>query len=152
VRAGEITLGLQATPERFEVGARWRFGAAAGEIAYAIAARTAQGELTIEKQDGSGETLTAYAVGDRLDLTSVRVAGDRPGAGGLTLAFDPSGVFSLSMDGAPDLVTGRTAVAGSGAETTLSLCPTAPDWAAARRVDVRCVSGDDELRFMTTIG
>ncbi|HEV2533571.1 hypothetical protein, partial [Phenylobacterium sp.] len=152
VRAGEVILTPRTTPSRFEVGAGWRFGTAAGEIAYAITARTPQGELTIAAQDGSGETLTAFGVGDRLDLTRVRVAGDRPDTGGLTLAFDASGGFSLSMDGAPDLVTGRTAVAGSGKAVMLSLIPTEPAWAAARRVDVRCEAQGRELRLITTIG
>ena len=152
VRAGDVTLTVRAVPHQVNVGGRWLFEMDGREIAYAVTARSDEGELTIENEGDSGETITAFAVGDQLDVTRIHLPNERRATGGLTLSFDRVGGFSLSMDGAEDLVSGCTVTAGSGDDAMLSLCATQPDWAVSRRVDVRCVTSNDELRFVTTIG
>ncbi|HEX2815831.1 MAG TPA: hypothetical protein VHN39_05535 [Phenylobacterium sp.] len=152
VRAGEVRLRLLTSPDRPDVGARWTFETGDGRLDYVVTARAANGELRIEKDDGSGESLIAHAVGDQLDVTRIHVPSDPLGAGGVALSFGPAGRFSLSMDQAPDLVTGHTEATPSAEGVILNLRPAQPAWAAGRRVDVSCSRKGDKLSFITTIG
>ncbi|THD60317.1 hypothetical protein [Phenylobacterium sp.] len=153
LRAGEVALRRLSSPERAEVGARWAFETPDGDrLDYVIDARTPDGELILSKDDGSGETLTAYPAGDQLDLTRVYVPSEPLGAGGLTLSLGPGGRFGLSMDRAADLVTGQAATTPSAGGAIMALRPVEPAWAAARPVTVTCTQKGDRLRFVTTIG
>jgi hypothetical protein len=153
LRAGEVVLRRLSSPKRGQVGARWAFETVdGGRLAYVLAARAPDGELTLCKDDGSGETLTAYATGDRLDLTRVYIPSGPKGAGGLMLSFGPAGRFSFSMDQAANLVTGQAGATPSPNGAILTLRPVEPAWTAVRQVTVTCAQKRDQLRFVTTIG
>jgi hypothetical protein len=152
LRAGEVVLRRLSSPERAEVGARWAFETVDGDrLEYVVCARAPDGELTLSKDDGSGETLTAYAAGDQLDLTRVYIPSEPRGAGWLTLSFGPAGRFGLSMNAA-ELVTGQAGATPLASGAILTLRPVEPAWTAARQVTVTCAQKRDQLRFITTIG
>ncbi len=71
--------------------------------------------VCIAKLNGSGETITACAVDQQLEVIGITLPADAGSTGGLVLAFDGPAGFSLSMDEAQDLVTGDVEIAESAA-------------------------------------
>ena len=104
------------------------------------------------KLDGSGETITAHAIEDRLALTRISLPAEAGSTDGLVLAFSPGAGFSLSIEGQQDIVSGRVHLAEGADGSVISLRPLQPGWAANRIVRVACLKDADQMRFVTTIG
>jgi hypothetical protein len=152
IRAGAVALTLLRRPDRLDVGAEWVFEGDGQALSYRVTARADDGRLRIEKRDGSGETMTAYALGDRLEVTQIDLPADTDGSEGLTLAFDGAGGFNISIEGARGQVVGRAEVVEAANEAVVRLAPTHPNWAADRRVRVACSRRGGEMSLVTTIG
>lgn len=152
IRAGMTSLRLRSRPVRIEVGAEWIFEGDGHQVAYRITKRDVDGQLQIAKLDISGEIVTGAMVGERLEITEIRrTAGERL-RDGLKLTFDAKQRFRLSIDEAPDLVTGYVNVVENADGCVISLIPVQPDWAAARRVTVTCSRSGNQLSSIATIG
>jgi hypothetical protein len=152
IRAGSVTRRLIGKPDRLEVGAKWTFQSGGKTTTYRIAARDSAGRLRIETVDGSGEVVTARALDGRLAVSKIEVGAVAPTSGGLALAFDDAGGFSLSMAGTRDLVTGLVDIEESAKGALITLRPATPDWAADRAVRVAISRRGQRLRFLTMIG
>ncbi len=152
IRAGTVTSRLLKRPDRLDVGAEWVFESGGRDVAYRVTTRAADGQIHIEKLDGSGEIITAHAVDGRLEVTRISLPGDVGSTDGLSLNFGGAAGFSLSMQGAQDLVTGRTEVAERPSGAIISLRPAQPSWAVDRPVRVDCERDGERMTFATSIG
>jgi hypothetical protein len=152
IRAGTVSTKLLKQPDRLEVGAQWLLQGDDGEMAYRVATLGADGALQIAKLDGSGEIITAHAVEDRLAVTQIHLPAEAGPPDGLVLAFDHDAVFSFSIAGEPDVVTGRVHVENGTDDPVITLSPLLPGWAADRIVRVTCSRAGDRMTFVTTIG
>ncbi len=152
IRAGTVNARLIRKPDRIDVDAAWVFDIEERDIVYRVVARDAGGRLRIAKRDGSGETITAYAVDRRLEVIGITLPADAGSTGGLVLAFDGPAGFSLSMDEAQDLVTGDVEIAESADGAAISLLPAQPGWAVDRRVRIACARDGERMMVVTTIG
>jgi hypothetical protein len=152
IRAGTVSTRLLKKPDRLEVGAEWLLQSDDREMAYRVTAVGADGMLRIARLDGSGEIITAHAVEDRLAVTRISLPADAGRVDGLVLAFDRDAGFSLSIEGEPDVVTGRVHVEEGTDESVIKLSPSHPGWAADRIVRVACSRAGDRMTFVTTIG
>jgi hypothetical protein len=144
LRAGTVTSRLLSQPERLGAGAEWVFERGGRAVVHRIVEARADGLLRIETPDGSGETVLARAIDGQLEVSEVSIEG-------LVVRFD-RGHFSLTMDGAGDLVGGRVAMAQSPTGSVIILRPNRPAWAASRAVRVACTRDGDTMRAVTTIG
>jgi hypothetical protein len=151
IRSGTATARLSKKPDRLDVGAEWVFQHDQCETIYRVTARGGDGTLSIARLDGSGETITAYAVEDRLAVTRISLPADAA-TEGLVLAFGPDAGFGLSIEGEPDIVSGRVQLVEGPDGPVISLKPLQPNWAVARIVRVACLSNGDRMSFVTTIG
>lgn len=151
-RAGTVTSRLLKKPDRLDPGAQWLLESGGRDVTYQVAARTTNGQLRIAKLDGSGETITAHVLGDRLGVTEIRIPADPGSAGGLALTFDAAGGFRVSIEDAEGLVSGEATAVESPDFSVISLCPAQPTWAVDRAVRVVCSRDGDEFTFATTIG
>ena len=89
--------------------------------------------------------------GDGLRVTRIsRLADGRP-QGGLDLAFDEAGHFSLAMEG-ETIVSGSAEAKRQAGAAVITLSPTQPEWAVARQVRVTCSRDGDLVTAVTTIG
>ena len=113
IRAGVVTLRLVEKPDHPDVGAKWSFENGRQTLDYCVTARTSGGELRIARLDGTGETITARLVCDRLDVTEIKLPVAVASQEGLALRFDGSGGFQLSVEEAKSAVIGRAAVTES---------------------------------------
>jgi hypothetical protein len=86
-----------------------------------------------------------------LRVTWIGCLADGSAQGGLELAFDEAGDFSLAMEG-ETIVSGSAAAKRQAATALITLSPTQPEWAAARQVRVTCSRDGDLVTAMTTIG
>ncbi len=102
------------------------------------------GKLRIAREDTPGETIEACASGDGLRIVRI-------GHGGLDLASDKAGRFSLAMDG-ETIVSGLAEMKQQDGAAVIALSPTQPDWAVARQVRLTCSRDGDRLTATTTIG
>lgn len=152
IRAGTLTAKLVKQPERLEVGAEWILQHGTSDTTYRVTALGAEGALSIARLDGSGEIITARAVGDRLAVTQIALVPPAGSTDGLVLAFDRHGGFGLSIEGQQDVVSGRVEVVETPERSIIGLCPVQPGWAADRCVHVACSKEGDQMRFVTTIG
>lgn len=144
IRAGTIDYRLQTSPARMVVGGQWIFESDGRTITYRIESVGADGKLRIKSDDPTDQTIEAFASGD--GLLVVRI-----GHGGLALAFEEPGRFTLAMDG-KTIVSGSVEVKRQHSASVITLAPTQPDWAVARQVHVTCSRDGDLLRATTTIG
>ena len=152
IRAGVVTLRLVEKPDHPDVGAKWRFENSGQTLDYCVTARTTDGELRIAKLDGTGETITARLVRDRLDVTEIKLPVAVSSQEGLALKFDGSGGFQLFVEEAKSLVFGHTAVMESSDLSIIELSPMQPNWARGRAVRVACSREGDSFTFASTIG
>jgi hypothetical protein len=152
IRAGTVSARLLKKPHRLEVGAEWLFQYDEHETAYRLTAHGAGGTLQITGLEGSGETITAHAIEDRLALSRINLPAEAGPTEGLVLEFDRDAGFSLSMEGQQDIVSGRVHLAEGPDGSVISLSPMQPSWAVDRIVQVACLSDGDRMRFVTTIG
>lgn len=152
IRTGTVSARPLKKPHRLEVGAEWLFQHDEYQTAYRVTALGAGGALHIAKLQGSGEMITAHAIGDRLALTRISLPAEAGPTDGLVLAFDRDAGFSLSIEGQQDIVSGRVHLAEAPDGSVISLVPLQPGWAAARIVRVACSKDGDQMRFVTTIG
>lgn len=151
IRAGTIITVLRHRPARIEAGAEWIFENADGAIRYRIARGDHDGRLVIESGNGD-EVIVARAIGDRLDVSSIRhLAGD-PLQPGFELTFAENDRFSLSVDLARDIITGHFKVAERADGARICLTPVQPAWAAARNVEVQFSRAGDKLVQLTSVG
>jgi hypothetical protein len=86
-----------------------------------------------------------------LRVTRIGYLADGMPQGGLGLAFDEAGRFSLAMEG-ETIVSGLAATKQQAGATVIALSPTQPAWAAAREVRVTCSRDGDLVTAVTTIG
>ena len=86
-----------------------------------------------------------------LRITRIGYLADGRPQGGLDLAFDEAGHFSLAMEG-ETIVSGSAEAKRQAGTTVITLSPTQPDWAVARQVRVTCSRDGDLLTAVTTIG
>jgi hypothetical protein len=149
VRAGATTLTLLGRPDRLEPGQAWTFADEDGpDVRYEIAARTADGELSIARQ--GGERLLAGTDGDGLVLREIRL-GDGDPARDLVLAFG-DGDFRIDLEGAEGLVAGKVTAGPKDGGWAARLSPETPGWARPRTVGLLCRRDGDRLTCETTIG
>jgi hypothetical protein len=151
IRAGTTGLRLRSKPVLFDAGAAWVFENEGREAVYQIAARSADGQLTIAN-DAAGEIITGVMADDRLAIRQIRRVTGGAHKSGFTLSFGDDRSFRLSMDGAGDLVAGEVGVVDNADGCVISLVPVRPAWAVARRVTVTCSRSDGQLLAVTTIG
>ena len=151
VRAGTVRALLRRRPQRIETGAEWLFEAAGGETRYRVAECDRDGVVEIENAAGD-ETIQARAIGNRLDVTSIRLRDGDPLQPGFDLAFAGQGRFSIAVDEARDLVTGELQMQHDAGGSHIRLVPTQPGWAASRCIDVHCGRAGDEIVCVTRIG
>ncbi|MGO9602191.1 MAG: hypothetical protein ACLQAT_02090 [Candidatus Binataceae bacterium] len=151
-RAGTVTCKLLKKPDRFDLGSEWLFESVGQEVGHRAMARANDGQLHIVKLDGSGETITGRARDDGLEVTEIRLPADPGSPGGLALTFDGAGGFSVSIEDAEGLVSGRAEVVESLNHSLISLYPSQPSWALDRVVRVACSRDGDNFTFATTIG
>jgi hypothetical protein len=109
LRAGHATYELVEQPARFEPGERWLQRSADGERAYRIARIDAAGALEIIGSPGMPETLSGHIVDGRLCLQRLRVGDAAQEGSAAHLDFAPDNAFSIGIDAATGLVTGRFA-------------------------------------------
>jgi hypothetical protein len=152
IRSGTVSARLLKTPDRLDVGAEWVLQHDDDETTYRVTARGGDGMLCITKLDGAGETITAYAIEDRLAVTRISLPADAGSTDGLVLAFGRDAGFGLSIEGQPDIVSGGVHLAERPDGSVISLRPLQPAWAVARIVRVACLRAGDRMSFVTTIG
>jgi hypothetical protein len=150
IRSGTVTAGIVQRPDRLDVGAEWVLRHDEYESVYRVTALGADGTLSIAKLDDTGETVTAHAIDNRLAVTRISLPAVAGPADGLVLSFDRD-VFSLSIEGQQDIVSGHVAVAETPGGLVISLRPSQPNWATVRIVRVVCLKDGDQMRFVTTI-
>ena len=151
IRAGTVTTRLLKEPDRLEVGAEWILRHDEYETAYQVTALAADGTLHIANLDGS-ESLNAHAIDGRLAVTRISLPAEAGQTEGLVLAFDRDAGFGLSIEGQPDVVSGRVHMAERRDGSVISLSPLQPGWAVDRIVRVTCSTDGDQMRIVTTIG
>jgi hypothetical protein len=151
IRAGTISYRLKTRPARMAVGEQWILEGDGRVIIYRIENSNLEGKLRIARKDGSGESIEAFATGDGLRIVRIGKLADVGRRGGLDLAFDEAGHFSLAMEG-ETIVSGSAEAKRQAGTTVITLSPTQPDWAAARQVHVTCSRDGDLLTAVTTIG
>ena len=144
IRAGTIGYRLKTRPARMAVGERWIFENDGRTIVYRIEHSDPDGRLRIAGEDAADETIEAFASGDGLRVIRI-------GHGGLDLAFEEPGRFSLAMDG-ETIVSGSAEMNRQDGANFITLSPSQPDWAVARQVRVTCSRDGDWLTATTTIG
>jgi hypothetical protein len=151
IRAGTISYRLKTRPARMAVGEEWVLEGDARTIIYRIDSDNPDGKLRIARKDTPGESIEAFATGDGLRITRIGSFVDGRPQGGLDLAFDEAGHFSLAMEG-ETIVSGSAEVKRQAGTTVITLSPTQPGWAVARQVRVTCSRDDDLLTAVTKVG
>lgn len=151
IRAGTIGYRLKTRPARMAVGEEWILQGDARVIIYQIENSSPDGKLRIARKDTPGESIEAFAAGDGLRITGIGCLADGRPQGGLDLAFDEAGRFSLAMEG-ERVVSGSVESKRQAGAAVITLSPTQPDWAVAREVRVTCSRDGDWLTAVTTIG
>ena len=151
IRAGTVTTRWLKRPERLDIGSEWVCEVDGREVVRRVTRRRSDGGLRIETPD-SGETIIAVAGRDGLEIAEIQALGDTNAGSGLTLSFETRGRFALSMEGAPNLVTGAVEIANLAQTSRISLRPATPDWATGRVVHVDCAREDGAVTCITTIG
>ena len=101
---------------------------------------------------GTGETITARRVCDRLDVTEIKLPVTVASQEGLALRFDRSGGFQLSVEETKSVVIGRAAVTESSDLSIIELSPVQPRWARGRAVRIACSREGNSFKFASTIG
>ncbi len=124
---------------------------AGAQTAVFVGGKRSDGKLRIARKDAPGESIEAFVTGDGLRITRIGHLSDGKPLGGLDLAFDEAGHFSLAMEG-ETIVSGSAEAKRQAATTIITLSPTQPDWAVARQVRVTCSSDGDLSTAVTTIG
>jgi hypothetical protein len=152
IRAGSVGSKVLSQPDRIDVGAKWIFEQHRQEVVYQAMSRDADGQLYIARHGGSGETITAYAIDDQLEITKINLPADGRSTGGLALTFDSAGSFSLSIDEAQSLVTGDVEISKEAGTSIICLRPMQPGWAKDRLVRVACSREGESIASVTTIG
>jgi hypothetical protein len=152
IRAGTISYRQKTSPAQMAAGEQWILESNGRDIIYRIESRGPDGKLRIARTDAPGESIEAFATSDGLRVTRIGCLADGRPQGGLDLAFDEAGHFSLAMEG-ETIVSGSAAVKRQ-AGTVITLSPTQPKWAAAREVRVTCACARDGdlVTAVTTIG
>jgi len=150
IRAGTISYRLKTRPARMAVGEEWIFEGDGRVMIYRIENSSSDGKLRIAGKNAPVESIEAFAVGEGLRITRISCLADGRPQGGLDLAFDEAGRFSLAMDG--ETIVSGSAEAKQQAGAVITLSPTQPDWAVARQVRVTCSRDGDLLTAVTTIG
>jgi len=150
IRAGTISYRLKTRPARMAVGEEWIFERDGRVMIYRIENSSSDGRLRIAGKDAPVESIEAVAAGEGLRITRISCLADGRPQGGLDLAFDEAGRFSLAMDG--ETIVSGSAEAKQQAGAVITLSPTQPDWAVARQVRVTCSRDGDLLTAVTTIG
>ncbi|MGY2902092.1 hypothetical protein [Bradyrhizobium sp. URHC0002] len=151
IRAGTISYRLKTRPARMSVGEQWILEGDGRVIIYRIESNKPDGRLRIARMDTPAESIEAFAAGDGLRITRIGSLADGKPQGGLDLAFDEAGRFSLAMEG-ETIVSGSAATKREAGAAIITLSPTQPDWAVARQVRVACSRDGDLLTAVTTIG
>jgi hypothetical protein len=151
IRAGTISYRLKTSPARMAAGEQWTLESDGRVIVYRIENGGPDGKLRIARADAPGESIEAFATGDGLRVTRIGYLADGRPQGGLDLAFDEAGHFSLTMEG-ETIVSGSAEVKRQAGAAVITLSPTQPEWAAARQVRVTCSRDGDLLTAVTTIG
>ena len=151
VRAGTISYRLQATPARMAVGERWILESDGRLMTYRIARAGPDGTLGIVRDDASSELVEAVAIGDELRVRRISKSAGAGLPGGLDLAFDGAGRFTLAME-AETIVSGSVEVERQGGTAVITLSPTQPGWAMARPIRVTCSRDGDRWTAATQIG
>ena len=151
IRAGTISYRVKTRPARMAVGEEWVLEGDARTVIYRIENSNSDGKLCIARMDAAGESIEAFATGDGLRITRIGCLADGKLQGGLDLAFDGAGRFSLAMEG-ETIVSGSAEAKRQVGTTVITLSPTQPGWAVARQVRVTCSRDDDLLTVVTTVG
>lgn len=144
IRAGTVSFRQKTSPSSMAVGEQWIFESDGRTIVWRIEDSGPDGKLRIARKDAPGETIEAFPSGDGLQIIRI-------GHGGLDLAFEEAGRFSLAMDG-ETIVSGLAEMKHQDGAAVITLSPTQPDWAVARQVRVTCSRDGDRLTATTTIG
>jgi len=150
IRAGTISYRLKTRPARMAVGEEWIFEGDGRVMIYRIENSSSDGKLRIAGKNAPVESIEAFAIGEGLRITRISCLADGRPQGGLDLAFDEAGRFSLAMDG--ETIVSGSAEAKQQAGAVITLSPTQPDWAVARQVRVTCSRDGDLLTAVTTSG
>jgi hypothetical protein len=132
-------------------GEQWVLESDGRVVTYRIESIGPDGKLRIARADAPGESIEAFATGDGLRVTRIGYLADGMPQGGLDLAFDEAGRFSLAMEG-ETIVSGLAATKQQAGTAVITLSPTQPDWAARREVRVTCSRDGDLLTAVTTVG
>jgi hypothetical protein len=151
IRAGTVSYRLKTEPARMAAGEQWILESNGRDIIYRIENSGPDGKLRIARTDTPGESIEVFATGDGLRVTRIGCLADGRLQGGLDLAFDEAGHFSLAMEG-ETIVSGSAAVKRQAGTAVITLSPTQPEWAAAREVRVTCSRNGDLVTAVTTIG
>jgi hypothetical protein len=151
IRAGTVSYRLKTEPARMAAGEQWILESNGRDIIYRIENSGPDGKLRIARTDTPGESIEVFATGDGLRVTRIGCLADGRLQGGLDLAFDEAGHFSLAMEG-ETIVSGSAAVKRQAGTAVITLSPTQPEWAAAREVRVTCSRDGDLVTAVTTIG
>jgi len=151
IRAGTISYRLKTRPARMAIGEEWILEGNGRAIVYRIENSNPDGKLCIARKDTSGVSIEAFATGDGLRVTRIGKLADAELQGGLDLAFDEAGHFSLAMEG-ETIVSGSAEAKRQAGTAVITLSPTQPHWAVARQVRVTCSRDGDLLTAVTTIG
>ena len=151
IRAGTISYRLKTKPARMAVGAEWILESDGRVIIYRIESSSSDGKLRIARKDAPGESIEAFVTGDGLRIARIGHLPDGKPLGGLDLAFDEAGHFSLAMEG-ETIVSGSAEAKRQAGMAVITLSPAQPDWAVARQVRVTCSRDGDLLTAVTAIG
>ena len=133
------------------VGEEWVLEGDARTVIYRIENNNSDGKLRVARKDAPGESIEAFATGDGLRITRIGSFVDGRPQGGLDLAFDEAGHFSLAMEG-ETIVSGSAEAKRQVGTTVITLSPTQPGWAVTRQVRVTCSGDDGLLTAVTTVG
>jgi hypothetical protein len=151
IRAGTFVYRLKTQPAGMIAGEQWTLESDGRTIIYRIERVGSDGKLRITSENTRGEMIEAFAAGDGLGITRIGYLAGGKSQGGLDLAFDEAGCFSVAMVG-ETIVSGSAQVEQQAGATIVTLSPTRPDWAVARLVRVTCSRDGDLLTATTTIG
>jgi hypothetical protein len=96
IRSGTVSARLLKKPDPLKVGAEWVLQHDGYQTVYRVTALGGDGIMHIAKLDGSGEMITAHAIGDRLAVTRISLPAGAGPTDGLALALDRDAGLCMS--------------------------------------------------------
>lgn len=147
IRNESRSLRVVRQPRSLRPGEQWVYETPSGELVYEIHAKQEDQTLRIVSSARQGETVYAKATPGGLAWSRIVVPPLRTQGEGASISFDPSGAFTIGVDGHGDVLRGTISAPDAH---SLLLAPQTPAWAIARPVRVLWTMQDDIVTLETT--